>query len=102
MDIFGHEHTHRLLAAIVEQNHFIIKKLSKMSDVQTQITEELAQIKTDYETVKKQNADIIAALQAQIAAGSGATNEQLQAILDTAAVLDKEIAGDIAPTATAQ
>jgi archaellum component FlaC len=95
MDIFGHEHTHRLLAAILEQNNFIIKKLNKMDDLQTQIANELTQIKADYETVKKQNADIIAALQAQIAAGGGATNAQLQAILDNATTVDKEIAGDI-------
>lgn len=101
MDIFGHEHTHAQLAVIIGQNNFIIKKLNKMDDLQTQIANELTQIKADYETVKKQNADIIAALQAQIAAGGGATAAQLQSILDNATAVDKEIAGDINGAAAA-
>ena len=85
----------KLLEEIHQSLFFNNQKLEKIMATVADIQTELDKVKTDYETVKAQNATIIAALQAQIAAGGGASEADLQAILDKATAVDAEVAGDI-------
>lgn len=72
----------------------------KLLELQTQLTN----LGADYETLKKQNAAIIQALK-----DKGASDADVQSLIDSAAALDKEVkddttagAGDAAKMSAAQ
>jgi len=87
--IFGKSDNHLL--------HLILKNQFKIMATIQDVQDALTALQTSVDAKQQAIADAIAALEAQIAAGSAATPEQLQAIVDGL----KSVQADVESTPTA-